>query len=54
MLQFQTAEYAGSLNMKSVALVQFVPVEDETVMEILSVQMTTNRVTVHIVAIGWT
>jgi hypothetical protein len=50
----QAAAYARSLNLNSVTLALFVPVDDETVLAKLSGEHQSNGVTVTVVAIGWT
>jgi hypothetical protein len=50
----QAAAYARSLNLNSVTLALFVPVDDETVLAKLSGEYQSNGVTVTVVAIGWT
>jgi len=50
----QAAAYARSLNLNSVTLALFVPVDDETVLTKLSGEHQSNGVTVTVVAIGWT
>jgi hypothetical protein len=52
--RLQAAAYADSLGLTSVSLVLFVSVDDETILEKLSSQTILDRVTVHVVAIGWT
>jgi hypothetical protein len=50
----QAAAYARSLNLNSVTLALFVPVDDEAVLSKLSGEHQSNGVTVTVVAIGWT
>ncbi len=50
----QAAEYAKNLGLNFVTLALFVPVDDEAILEKISTQTIVDRVTVHIVAIGWT
>ena len=50
----QAAAYARSLNLNSVTLALFVPVDDEVVLAKLSGEHQSNGVTVTVVAIGWT
>jgi hypothetical protein len=50
----QAAAYARSLNLNSVTLALFVPVDDETVLAKLSGEHQNSGVTVTVVAIGWT
>jgi len=50
----QAAAYARSLNLNSVTLALFVPVDDETVLAKLSGEHQISGVTVTVVAIGWT
>jgi AAA-like domain len=50
----QAAAYARSLNLNSVTLALFVPVDDETVLAKLSGEHQSSGVTVTVVAIGWT
>jgi hypothetical protein len=50
----QAAAYARSLNLNSVTLALFVPVDDEAVLAKLSGEHQSNGVTVTVVAIGWT
>jgi hypothetical protein len=52
--QGQAAAYAKSLPLTSVTLALFVPVEDEIILNKLSVQTTIDTVSVLMVAIGWT
>ena len=52
--QVQAAAYAKSLGLTSVTLVLFVPVEDEIILNKLSVQNVIDTVSVNMVAIGWT
>ncbi|MCE7990016.1 MAG: hypothetical protein DYG89_53400, partial [Caldilinea sp. CFX5] len=49
----QVAHYAKRLNFPRVTMAVFVPVEDEVVLEKLSVTETIDEVTVQVVAIGW-
>ena len=49
----QAARYAKSLGFEQVTLATFVPVEDETVLEKLSVAAVIDGVRVTVVAIGW-
>ena len=49
----QAAQYAQSLGMKKVTVAMFVPVDDETVLEKLSVKEVIEGVQVTVVAIGW-
>jgi hypothetical protein len=49
----QAAQYAKQLGLAQVTVAIFVPVEDETVLEKLSVQEVTLGVSVTVVAIGW-
>ena len=49
----QAAAYAKSLGLNSVTLALFVPVEDEIILNKLSVQTTIDTVLVLMVAIGW-
>jgi hypothetical protein len=50
----QAAAYARSLNLNSVTLALFVPVDDETILAKLSGENQFDLVTVTVVAIGWT
>jgi hypothetical protein len=50
----QAASYARSLNLNSVTLALFVPVDDEAVLAKLSGEHQSDGVTVTVVAIGWT
>jgi hypothetical protein len=50
----QAAVYADSLGLTSVTVALFVPVDDEAILEKLSSQTVVDRVTVNMVAIGWT
>jgi hypothetical protein len=50
----QAAAYARSLNLNSVTLALFVPVDDEAVLAKLSGENQSGDVTVTVVAIGWT
>lgn len=50
----QAAAYAKSMGLNSVTLALFVPVEDEIVLNQLSIQTNIDVVWVHVVAIGWT
>jgi hypothetical protein len=50
----QAATYASSLNLNSVTLALFVPVDDETILAKLSEEHQFDLVTVTVVAIGWT
>jgi AAA-like domain len=50
----QAAAYARSLNLNSVTLALFVPVDDEAVLAKLSGEHQNSGVTVTVVAIGWT
>ena len=50
----QAARYAQILDFDSVTIAMFVPVEDETVLEKLSSEITIDGVLVTVVAIGWT
>jgi len=50
----QAAAYARSLNLNSVTLALFVPVDDEAVLARLSGEHQSDGVTVTVVAIGWT
>jgi hypothetical protein len=50
----QAAAYACSLNLNSVTLALFVPVDDEAVLAKLSGEHQSDGVTVTVVAIGWT
>jgi len=50
----QAAAYARSLNLNSVTLALFVPVDDEAVLAKLSGEHQSSDVTVTVVAIGWT
>jgi hypothetical protein len=50
----QAAVYAASLGLTSVTVALFVPVDDEAILEKLSSQTVVDRVTVNMVAIGWT
>jgi len=50
----QAAAYARSLNLNSVTLALFVPLDDEAVLAKLSGEHQSNGVTVTVVAIGWT
>jgi len=50
----QAADYARSLNLNSVTLAMFVPVDDEVVLAKLSGENQSDGVTVTVVAIGWT
>ena len=50
----QAAAYAKSLGLASVTLALFVPVEDEIILNKLSVQNVIDTVSVNMVAIGWT
>jgi hypothetical protein len=50
----QAAAYARSLNLNSVTLALFVPVDDETVLTKLSGEHQSHGVIVTVVAIGWT
>jgi len=50
----QAAAYARSLNLNSVTLALFVPVDDEAVLAKLSGEHQNDGVTVTVVAIGWT
>jgi hypothetical protein len=50
----QAAVCAGSLNLNSVTLALFVPVDDESVLAKLSGGSHLDGVTVTVVAIGWT
>ncbi len=52
--QLQAAAYSRSLGLNSVTLALFVPVDDQTVLDKLSVQKIVDQVTVNVVAIGWT
>ena len=52
--QGQAAAYAKSLGLASVTLALFVPVEDEIILNKLSVQNVIDTVSVNMVAIGWT
>jgi len=49
----QAARYAQRLGFDQVTMAVFVPIEDETVLEKLSVRETVDGVTVSVVAIGW-
>lgn len=49
----QSARYAKSLGLAQVTLAVFVPLEDETVLQQLSVVETVDEVEVTVVAIGW-
>jgi hypothetical protein len=49
----QAARYAKRLGFARVTMAVFVPVDDETVLEKLSVTETVDEVTVQVVAIGW-
>jgi len=50
----QAASYARNLNLNSVTLALFVPVDDEVVLAKLSGEHQSDGVTVTVVAIGWT
>ncbi|MCE7982211.1 MAG: hypothetical protein DYG89_13530 [Caldilinea sp. CFX5] len=50
----QAAHYAQRLGFDRVTMAVFVPIEDESVLEKLSVAETINSVAVTVVAIGWT
>jgi len=50
----QAAAYARSLNLNSVTLALFVPVDDETILAKLSGENQFDLVTVTVMAIGWT
>ena len=50
----QAAAYAKSMGLNSVTLALFVPVEDEAILNQLSIQTNIDTVSVHVVAIGWT
>ena len=50
----QAARYARSLGFERVTMAMFVPVDDETVLEKLSVEEVIGEVQVTVVAIGWT
>jgi AAA-like domain len=52
--QGQAAAYAKSLGLNSVTLALFVPVEDELILNQLSIQTNIDEVLVYVVAIGWT
>lgn len=47
------ADYAKSLGLDTVTMAVFLPVEDETVLEKLSGDVTIDHVLVHVAAIGW-
>ncbi|MCP4404382.1 MAG: hypothetical protein GY801_44660, partial [bacterium] len=47
------ADYAKSLGLSSVTMAVFIPIEDETVLEKLSGDVTLNTIHVHVAAIGW-
>lgn len=49
----QAARYAKHLGMEQVVLALFVPIEDEAILQELSVTETIDQVTVKVVAIGW-
>ena len=49
----QAARYAQRLGFDQVTMAVFVPIEDETVLEKLSVHETVDGVTVSVAAIGW-
>ena len=49
----QAAEYAKSLQLESVTIALFVPTQDDTILEQLSVIKTFDGVTVSVTAIGW-
>jgi hypothetical protein len=50
----QAAACARSLNLNSVTLALFVPVDDQTVLDILSGKHQNDGVNIAVVAIGWT
>lgn len=50
----QAARYAKRLNLTSVTLATFVPIDEEAVLQELSVTETIDDVVVNVVAIGWT
>ena len=50
----QAAAYARSLNLNSVTLALFVPVDDKAFLAKLSGENQSDDVTVTVVAIGWT
>jgi len=50
----QAAQYAKSLGFEQVTVAMFVPVDDETILEKLSVEEMIEDVQVKLVAIGWT
>jgi hypothetical protein len=52
--QGQAAAYAKSMGLNSVTLALFVPVEDDVILNQLSIQTNIDEVSVHVVAIGWT
>ncbi len=52
--QFQAAAYAKKLGLDAVTLALFVPTDDEAVLEKLSIENIIDKITVNVVAIGWT
>jgi hypothetical protein len=50
----QAAAYAKSMGLNSVTLALFVPVEDNLILNQLSIQTNIDAVLVYVVAIGWT
>ena len=50
----QAAKYAKQLNFDQVTIAMFVPTDDDTILEKLSVEEQIKQVQVKVVAIGWT